>query len=279
MKFGSFKCELATIGDMLAAERRAHVLTAVVDRGAVRVSDLANELEVSEMTIRRDLEYLETTGELSKVHGGAVRSTATTEARGVEPPSSLKAAREPGAKRVIARAALDLVEDGMTVAIGAGTTTLELARALRGRAVDVITNSVTIFEVLTDPADDTVDASAVQLTGGQRTPSDALVGPLANAALERYRTDLAFVGTHGIDPDAGLTTPNLGEAETNRKLLGTARSVVVLADHTKYGEIGAHLFAEFDRIDRLITDAGLSAADRRRLADVVTLTIADGSDG
>ncbi len=60
MKFGSFKCELATIGDMLAAERRAHVLTAVVDRGAVRVSDLANELEVSEMTIRRDLEYLET---------------------------------------------------------------------------------------------------------------------------------------------------------------------------------------------------------------------------
>ncbi|NED68292.1 DeoR/GlpR transcriptional regulator, partial [Streptomyces sp. SID10244] len=69
--------------------------------------------------------------------------------------------------------------------------------------------------------------------------------PIANAALEHYRTDRAFVGTHGIDPSAGVTTPNLGEAETNRKLLTTARSTVVLADHTKYGEIGAHLFAEF----------------------------------
>ncbi|GAA3725055.1 DeoR/GlpR family DNA-binding transcription regulator [Gordonia hankookensis] len=261
---------------MLAAERRGHVLAAVVSRGAVRVTDLAAEMGVSEMTIRRDLDHLESDGELSKVHGGAVRTDGDLTGRGLEPPSSLKATREPDAKRAIALAALPLIEDGMTVAIGAGTTTLELARLLRGRDISVVTNSVSIFELLTDPSDSYLDAARVQLTGGQRTPSDALVGPIANAALEHYRTDRAFVGTHGIDPSAGVTTPNLGEAETNRKLLTTARSTVVLADHTKYGEIGAHLFAEFGRINRLVTDDGLPAAARSELADIVVLTIAEG---
>ncbi|RPA10315.1 DeoR/GlpR family DNA-binding transcription regulator [Gordonia sp. OPL2] len=262
---------------MLAAERRGRVLTAVVSRGAVRVTDLAAELGVSEMTIRRDLDQLEAEGELNKVHGGAVRADGEVTGRGLEPPSSLKATREPAAKRAIAAEALRLVEDGMTVAIGAGTTTLELARLLRGRDISVVTNSVSIFELLTDPADDRLDPSLVQLTGGQRTPSDALVGPIANAALERYRTDRAFVGTHGIDPEAGFTTPNLGEAETNRKLLGTARSAVVLADHTKYDEIGAHLFADFDRIDRLVTDSGLPDEHRETLADVILITTAEST--
>ncbi|MYR06416.1 DeoR family transcriptional regulator [Gordonia sp. SID5947] len=261
---------------MLAAERRGHVLAAVVSRGAVRVADLAAELGVSEMTIRRDLDQLETDGELSKVHGGAVRMDGEPAGRGLEPPSSLKAAREPDAKRAIAGAALPMIEDGMTVAIGAGTTTLELARLLRGRDIAVVTNSVSIFQLLTDPSDSYLAAASVQLTGGQRTPSDALVGPIANSALERYRTDRAFVGTHGIDPTAGFTTPNLGEAETNRKLLSTARSTVVLADHTKYDEIGAHLFAEFDQIDRLVTDDGLPTVARTELADLTVLTIAEG---
>ncbi|GAA4400529.1 DeoR/GlpR family DNA-binding transcription regulator [Tsukamurella soli] len=113
----------------------------------------------------------------------------------------------------------------------------------------------------------------MQLTGGQRTPSDALVRPIANAALERFRTDLALLGTHGIDPTAGFTTPNIGEAETNRRLIGTARSTVVLADHTKYGEIGAHLLAEFGRVDRLVTDAGLSLARRAELARRIELNV------
>ncbi|GAC70079.1 putative transcriptional regulator [Gordonia soli NBRC 108243] len=241
------------------------------------MTDLAEELGVSEMTIRRDLDRLESDGEIAKVHGGAVRTDPEQSARGLEPPSSTKAEREPGAKRAIAAAALSLVEDGMTLAIGAGTTTLELARLLRGRDVTVITNSVSIFHLLTDPSADEVVSSGVQLTGGQRTPSDALVGPIANAALERFRTDRAFVGTHGIDPLAGFTTPNLGEAETNRKLLGTARSCVVIADHTKYGEIGAHLYAGFGRVDHLVTDDGLSEGRRAELTRVVDLVVAEGN--
>lgn len=255
------------------------MLAAVVTRGAVRVTDLAAELDVSEMTIRRDLDQLEADGEVTKVHGGAVRAGGEPGVRGAEPYSAHKAGRETHEKRAIADAALGLVSDGMTLAIGAGTTTLELARRLRGRDVSVVTNSVSIFHALTDRDDGLPDlrggAGAVQLTGGQRTPSDALVGPVANAALERFRTDLAFLGTHGIDPYAGFTTPNIGEAETNRRIIGTSRATVLLADHTKYGEIGAHLFAEFGRVDKLVTDAGLTPARRTELARRIELTVAD----
>lgn len=230
------------------------------------------------MTIRRDLDRLDDAGELTKVHGGAVRSGGTV-GRGVEPHSALKAVRDTAEKRAIARAAIELVEDGMTIGVGAGTTTLELARLIRGRKVAVVTNSISIFHVLTDPEDDQITGDlvaggAVQLTGGQRTPSDALVGPVANAMLELVRCDLAFLGTHGIDPVAGFTTPNIGEAETNRRLIGSARSTVLLADHTKFGEIGAHLFAPFTQVDDLIMDDGLSAAARATLAPAVELTVA-----
>lgn len=250
------------------------ILAAIGELGAVRVMDLAAELGVSEMTIRRDLDRLEEAGELTKVHGGAVRSGGSAE-RGLEPVSAQKAVRDTAEKRAIAAVARDLVEDGMTVAVGAGTTTLELARLLRGRRISVVTNSISIFHVLTDPEGDRFTGEpAVQLTGGQRTPSDALVGPVANAMLERVRCDLALLGTHGIDPAAGFTTPNIGEAETNRRLIGSARSTVLLADHTKFGEIGAHLFAPFADVDGLIMDDGVGDAARSALAGALPLTLA-----
>lgn len=263
---------------MLAADRRRLILESAVAHGSVRVIDLAAELGVSEMTIRRDLDRLAEAGELAKVHGGAVRPGAAA-GTGVEPRSALKAVRDTAEKRAIAAAAVGLVEDGMTVAVGAGTTTLELARLLRLRRVSVVTNSISIFHVLTDPDDaesDPAGSAAVQLTGGQRTPSDALVGPVANAMLERVRCDLAFLGCHGIDPAAGFTSPNIGEAETNRRLIGSARSTLLLADHTKYGEIGAHLFARFSDADRLIVDDGLGRRARQALAPLVPLTVAPG---
>ncbi|MDP0396438.1 DeoR/GlpR family DNA-binding transcription regulator [Tsukamurella strandjordii] len=261
---------------MLAAERRRHILAAAIAHGAVRVNDLAEDLGVSEMTIRRDLDRLEEGGELTKVHGGAVRTAGAPSGRGLEPTSALKAERATVEKRAIANAASALIEDGMTVALGAGTTTLELARLLRGRAIAVVTNSISHFHVLTDPAPDLVAGGAVQLTGGQRTPSDALVGPVANAMLERVRCDIGFLGCHGIDPTAGFTTPNIGEAETDRRLIGASRNTVMLADHTKFGEIGAHLFAEFSAVDQLITDGGLGPAAREALSGVVALTVAEG---
>ncbi|CAM5735626.1 hypothetical protein STENM223S_11029 [Streptomyces tendae] len=97
------------------------------------------------------------------------------------------------------------------------------------------------------------------LTGGVRTPSDSLVGPVADQAIAVLHFDLLFLGVHGISVEAGLSTPNLAEAETNRRLVQSARRVVVVADHTKWGTVGLSSFASLEQVDTLVTDAGLTA--------------------
>jgi DeoR/GlpR family transcriptional regulator of sugar metabolism len=246
---------------MLAAERHSAILAALHTDGAVKVVDLADLLGVSEMTIRRDLDVLDERQVLRKVHGGAiVRGN-----RGIEPPSTAKAARQHAEKVAIGRAALGAVEDGMTIAVSAGTTTLELAKLLRGRdAITVVTNSISIFQELTGHPDE--PNPVVYLTGGSRTPSDALVGPIANAALDVFRVDAVFLGVHGFDIESGLTTPNIAEAETNRRLIATSRRLFVLADNTKYREVGTNVFGRMSDIDTLVVDDGLDVADRAALA-------------
>ena len=145
---------------MLAAERRDAILRALHAGGAVRVADLAAELAVSEMTVRRDLDALDAQNLLRKVHGGAM----ARHNRGEEPWSSVKAAQQRAEKAAIAALAAETVEDGMTIAISAGTTTTEFARRLRHRpSITVITNSVSVFAVLTDPPADAADAAHVYL--------------------------------------------------------------------------------------------------------------------
>jgi DeoR/GlpR family transcriptional regulator of sugar metabolism len=182
--------------------------------------------------------------------------------------SSEKARHRRAEKIAIAEAAADLVAEGMTIAIGAGTTTTELARVLRGRSsITVITNSITVFDVLTaaDVDFDTAAGPAAYLSGGERTPSDALVGPIADTALASFRVDATFLGVHGFDQHAGLTSPNIAEAQTNRTLIEIAARLVVLADHTKYGEIGANVFARLDQVQTLVVDDGLDSAERPML--------------
>jgi DeoR family glycerol-3-phosphate regulon repressor len=110
----------------------------------------------------------------------------------------------------------------------------------------------------------------VILIGGERTPSDALVGPIATAALKQLHLDLLFLGVHGMDADAGYTTPNLLEAETDRAFVAASRKVVVLADHTKWGTQGISTIAELEEADEVISDAGLSGEAQRILRDRVS---------
>lgn len=258
---------------MLAAERRNAILRALHAGEAVRVGDLAAELDVSEMTVRRDLDAMDAQNLLRKVHGGAV----PRHNRGEEPWSAVKAGQQRAEKAAIAAVAAATVEDGMTIAISAGTTTTELARRLRHRpSVTVITNSVSVFRVLTDPDADGADAPQVYLSGGVRTPSDALVGPIADAAIRSFRVDATYLGVHGFDPAVGLTTPNIAEAQTNRTMIGIGAQLVALADHTKLGEVGTNVFADLSAVHMLIVDDGLAVEDRAVIANHVgTLTIAE----
>src|SRR5689334_11385297 len=148
---------------MLAAERHEAILRTLGAEGSVRVADLAEALDVSEMTVRRDLDTLDARQLLRKVHGGAV----SRHHRGEEPRSAQKANQQRAEKTAIAATAAATITDGMTIAIGAGTTTTELSRHLRARSsITVITNSVNVFRELTDPAADGSDAPLVYLSGG-----------------------------------------------------------------------------------------------------------------
>ncbi|SCG34151.1 DeoR/GlpR family DNA-binding transcription regulator [Micromonospora halophytica] len=260
---------------MLARQRQAAILDRVRATGGVRVSELAVEFGVSDMTIRRDLDVLHEQGLLAKVHGGAtVAGPGSTD----EPGFHAKSVRQLAEKAAIAARAAELVRPGAAVALSAGTTTAELARRLVDvPGLTVVTNSLPVAEILHSGGR---PDQTVVLTGGVRTPSDALVGPLAVDAIRSLHLDLLFLGVHGISERAGFTTPNLMEAETDRALVAAADRLVVLADHTKWETVGISSIVGLAAADVLVTDDRLAPEARRVLDENVgELVIVPGTEG
>jgi DeoR/GlpR family transcriptional regulator of sugar metabolism len=242
---------------VLARQRHAYILDRLRTDGAVRVADLVQELGVSDMTVRRDLEALHEQQLLEKVHGGA---TSVAPSALFEPGFRAKAELQQDAKEAIASIAAGLVNPGQAIAISAGTTTFAVARRLVDvPSLTVVTNSVPVADVLYHGGR---PDQTVILTGGVRTPSDALVGPFAVTALRTVNVDLVILGVHGMDPRAGFTTPNLLEADTDRALVEAGRRLVVVADHTKWGVIGVSTIAGLSQADMVISDDGLPADAR-----------------
>jgi DeoR/GlpR family transcriptional regulator of sugar metabolism len=237
---------------VLAQQRQAYIIDRVRETGAVRVAELAAELGVSDMTVRRDLEVLHGRGLVEKVHGGA--TTKPTGAQ-FEPGFAAKSNLQRLEKEAIADAAAGLVAPGAAIGISAGTTTYALAQRLVDvPGLTVVTNSVPVAEALHKGGR---PDQTIILTGGVRTPSDALVGPFAVAALRTIHVDLVFLGVHGMDPHSGYTTPNVLEADTDRALVDAGRRLVVLADHSKWGIIGISSIARLEQANTLVTDSGL----------------------
>ena len=151
---------------------------------------------------------------------------------------------------------------GQSIGLTAGTTTWRLAHHLaRVPDLTVVTNSIQVANIFhSAPRPDLT----VVLTGGVRTPSDALVGPMALASIRSLHLDLLFLGVHGVTADAGLTTPNLLEAETDRALVAASQRRIVVADHTKWGVRGLSRIAGLDEVHVFVSDAGLSVRRARR---------------
>ena len=248
---------------LLAHERQSLILERVRASGTVRVADLVRELGVSDMTVRRDLENLDDRGLLVRVHGGAAAEPLAL----FEPGFSAKSSQQMAEKTAIAAAAARLVEPGMAIALSAGTTT----HAMAGRIADipgitVVTNSIRVADVL-DRAGR--HDQTVILTGGVRTPSEALVGSFAVAQLRSVHLDLVFMGVHGMEARAGFTCPNILEAETDIALIEAGRRLVVVADGAKWGVIGIATIARLDEADILISDTGLDANAKAVLDEAV----------
>ena len=229
------------------------------------------------MTVRRDIDVLAARGLVKKVYGGA---TVPPRGSSDEPGFEVKSWREPAAKELIAVAAAALVQPKATIAVSAGTTTYAAAFHLaRIPQLTVVTNSVRVADYLYSNGE---PSQTVLLTGGMRTPSDALVGPIAVQTISGLHVDLLMMGVHGMDPVSGFTTPNLMEAEINRAMVASAGRLVVLADHTKWGVIGLSSIASLAEASILVSDSGLTPEAREVIgATVGELIIADrqGSDG
>jgi DeoR/GlpR family transcriptional regulator of sugar metabolism len=248
----------------LAKQRQNLILERVREEGAVRVADLVLAFGVSDMTIRRDLEVLHERGLIEKVHGGA---TAIEGSALFEPGFVVKSTLMQAEKTLIAAAASGLVMPGTAIALSAGTTTFELATRLTDvPGLTVLTNSVPVADVL--HRDGRPDQTII-LSGGVRTPSDALVGPFAVEVIRSLHVDGVFMGSHGMDQRSGFTTPNILEAETNKALIESGRQLIVLADHTKWGVIGISSVARLEDADTIITDNGLDAIARGQIASSV----------
>ncbi len=247
---------------MLASQRRDVILNLVQRQGTVRVRDLAATLDVSEMTVRRDLDILAGDGLVDKVHGGATRVYGRSSAEpGFETKQRLQAAE----KKAIAKAAASMVAPGVSIGLTAGTTTWTLVTELvEVPGLTIVTNAPSVAQVCYHSGR---QDQTVLLTGGIRTPSDALVGPIATASLSSLHLDMVFMGIHGMDERLGFSTPNLAEAEVNRAFVGSTDTLIVVADHTKWETAGLASIAGLEAASIVVSDDNLAPRARHVLAD------------
>lgn len=232
---------------MYAQERHDAIAELVTQNGRVSVAELAETFDVTTETVRRDLDSLERSGLLRRVHGGAVPPSSGRE-RSVAERSDFRADQ----KERIAKAAASLLPGfGGTVLLDAGTSTARLAPRLPlDRQLTIVTNSLPIAESVSG-----LSGLRLELIGGRvRTTTRACVGVTATRALEQLRVDIAFLGTNGLTVDGGLTTPDAEEAAVKAAMVASARQVVVLADSSKIERDFLVRFADISQLDVLVTD-------------------------
>lgn len=252
---------------MLPAERKRQIVDTVTEQDGCSVTELADLLDVSKATIRRDLRDLEDEGLVERSHGGAlpVRTVAS------EQSYSQRGVKNLGAKRAIASRARREIQDDQVVFFDSGTTTMEVAKQAPSDVRFIAaTNSPALALELTDNGHD------VKLTGGTlRQQTQALVGPTGESFMERTNFDQVFLGTNAVAPDAGLTTPNEDEARMKQLMCEKAQRVVLVADATKFGRKSFVQFAAIETVDLVVTDADL-AGEMREAFEAADVDVVHG---
>ena len=246
---------------MLNEERRRAILEILKRDGRVLVLDLARRFDTSQVTIRKDLEELHANGLIHRTHGGALPAQ---EGALEDPTLREKEKLHHREKLRIAEAAAGMVQEGQVLILDSGTTTTEIARALRNfRNLTIVTNAVNIAAELSGTAVEVI------LTGGTlRKNSFSLVGPIAEETLHRLNADLLFLGVDGFDVHYGLSTPNLLEAKVNRVMVEVAKRTVAVCDASKFGRRSLSLIAPPSALHHVITDRGVPKSELRALKKV-----------
>jgi DeoR/GlpR family transcriptional regulator of sugar metabolism len=237
---------------LLKAERHNRIRKIVEQQGRITVSDLSVRFEVSEATIRRDLEELDGMGWIQRTHGGAIR----IERADREPPMLQRIDELHLEKQRIGQAAASLIQGGETIFLGSGTTVLEIARHLpHDIYLTVITNSLPVVNELA--ARPHVELLVI---GGMLRPSElSMVGHIAEQAVREFRADRVFMGMRAIDARHGFTNDYLPETMTDRAILAIAPQIIVVADHDKFGRVSSVLVGPVTVAHKVITDRAATA--------------------
>jgi DeoR family transcriptional regulator, aga operon transcriptional repressor len=233
------------------AERHQFILERLKKEGMVKVVDLCNELNVSSVTIRKDLQFLENKNLVYRTHGGGTSSNPYTSDR----PVKEKAAIMAGEKYSIGEAAARLIEPNDCVLIASGTTVHSLARSIQPTGgLTVITAALNVAMELIHHQ----EIEVIQLGGIIRKSSSSVTGAYAEKILEDFSCSKLFLGVDGIDLEFGLTTTNMMEAQLNRKMISASQKTIVLADSSKFGKRGFGRICGLEEIEHVITDSNIS---------------------
>ena len=236
---------------MLTPERHQLILSLLKEHGVVKLQELIERTNSSESTIRRDLVQLENENKLRRVHGGA----AFVHGNQLEPSYIEKTAKNIKEKQAIAKYASELIQDGDSIYLDAGTTTQELIPYLDHKGLTVVTNGVNLIEPILEKGITTY------LIGGVLKPSTkALIGSRALSSLNLYRFDKCFLGVNGIDLKYGFTTPDPEEALIKQTAMSLAKETYILADYTKFNEVSFSKISSLKDVT-LITDNGLTKSE------------------
>ena len=231
-------------------ERQRTILRMAVAQRVLRIRDLAKQLEVHEMTVRRDLDHLSDQGLLERVHGGARMMQQSAS----EVSYSLRAAQQTDAKQRIAKAALQLIQHGDAIGLDASTTALALAQHLNERRVNVVVTGLDVAMTLA------AQEVPFLLTGGHfHAPARSFTGQFVSATLARLHLDKVFFSAKGFSVERGFTDAHLPEAESKAALIASGSTVIALVDHSKFTREAFCQVAPIERVDIIITDQAPSA--------------------
>jgi len=250
------------------AARRDRLAALVADRGFVRVADASGILGVSEVTVRGDLTALEASGQVIRIHGGAMPHGAVTSAASAEPTFEQALSLAADSKRAIGELAASLVSSGQSVILDVGTTALAVAEALVRRTdlvdIAVITNGLSIALAL----ESALPRFTVVVTGGTLRPlQHSLVNPSASEFFESVHADIAFIGCNGIDPEHGVTNLNFPEAEIKRRMVQSSTRRILIADGSKLGQAHLGVIGPVSDFQELVTGGELPAEIADTLRD------------
>lgn len=252
---------------MSPKERRTKIIELLELEGKVEIVQLAEMLEVTSMTIRRDFDVLEKQNKLIRTHGGAVRAQPLIHERTFESKSTM-AVQE---KKAIAAKAVSLIKDGMTVLIDSGTTTREIAVLLKSREdLTVITNDIKIAAELMDSK-----LEIIVLGGRLQTVTGTLYGSLTEEILKSMHVDLFFLGANAINHSFGITTPTIEKSSLKRSMMRTAAEVILVADSSKFNQKSFSKVCDLEDVSTIITDDQLSEELKELYGESVEIIIAE----